>query len=240
VRLDRDGEAATVSDLRDRYSGAWDWFAGELTNLNDGGPEADLAEAERIDAVRLYPTGLHTGEPIDTGGGPYLVVVDGDLTTSGWIRFTSDDYVPGLVVVSGDVRAQALLFRGIRVVVLGSVVLSQGCFGWWGDANGMLHADGVVDSPVIAVDIHTAVFSEAGLQGVIFAGRGWWSGLEPDTMDEECFRPEALDADGSLDMDAAFAVAGSGMPVLRPGVAENYPQRLRPRRAMSSYRVDSK
>ena len=42
--------------------------------------------------VRYYEGGLTTGEPVETGNGPYVVVVDGDLVTPGHVALETDDW----------------------------------------------------------------------------------------------------------------------------------------------------
>lgn len=173
----------------------------------------------------------------------FVVVVDGDLATPGHIRFSTDDYVPGLVVVTGDLRAGALFFElGARIVVEGSAVITQACLGRWGDANAMLDVHGELDVPLLALDGHTPVFAERGVRSVTSNTLGWWEPLTPDILPGDVaksFRRDVLDDRGlRLDFERAFAAAREGSPLLAPGVAESFPQRLEARPAVSGYRLE--
>lgn len=246
VRLDQEGDPGTVAGLLAGFGGTRPWFEGELTFLENVTvlDEEDGQElAERNGSVRLYPDGLSTDEPVETKVGPFLVIVDGDLVTPDYIRFSTDDYVPGLIVVTGDLRAKALFFElGVRIVVEGSAVISQACLGRWGDANAMLDVHGELDTPVLALDGHTPVYAERGVRSVISDGLGWWEPLRPDILpgtDAEYFRRDVLDHDGlDLDFERAFAAACEGTPLLLPGAEESFPQRLEARPAVSGYQLE--
>jgi hypothetical protein len=236
MRLDRAGDASTLTELLARFAGPLPWFRNELTFLEDDGQDA---EAERAGSVRLYPGGLSTDELVETGDGPFVVVVDGDLVTPDVVRLGTDDYVPGLVVVTGDVRAGTLWFEcGARVIVEGSAVITQACFGTWGDRNALLDVRGELEAPLLALDGHTPVFAQRGIRSVICNGLGWWKTLEPDILLsreapdlDRFFRPDVLSDPRTLDFHRAFDAARAAAPLLLPGVEQSFPQRLEARPA---------
>jgi hypothetical protein len=66
--------------------------------------------------------------------------------------------------------------------------------------------------------------------------------LYPDILPGDVaksFRRDVLDDRGlRLDFERAFAAAREGSPLLAPGVAESFPQRLEARPAVSGYRLE--
>jgi len=235
VRLNKEGEPGTTSDLLARFGATRPWLDGELTFLDDvDGREA----ADQSGSVRLYPEGLSTDEPVETEGGPFMVVVHGDLVTSDHVRFCTDDYVPGLIIVTGDLRAETLFFEsGARVVVEGSARIAQACFGRWGDENALLDVQGELETPVLILDGQTPAFAHRGVRTVTCNSLGWWDGMTPDilaTAEKDYFRQDLLDGHGDLDWDLAYAAAQEGLPLLRPGAEESFPQRLEARPAVGA------
>ncbi|WP_370377210.1 hypothetical protein [Catenulispora sp. GAS73] len=236
MRLDKEGEPATTAGLLARFGTTRPWLDDELTFLDDvDGREA----AEQSGSVRLYPEGLSTDEPVETDGGPFMVVVNGDLVTSDHVRFCTDDYIPGLIVVTGDLRAKTLFFEsGARVIVEGSARIAQACFGRWGDENAMLDVQGELETPVLVLDGQTPAFAHRGVRTVTSNSLGWWDGMKPDILldqRKDYFRQDLLNSDGGLNWDLAYAAAQEGSPLLRPGAEESFPQRLEARPAVSGY-----
>ncbi len=233
MRLDRHGAPSTIAGLLARFGDTRQWLHDELTFLEEDGQQA----AEQAGSVRVYPGGLSSDEPIETAAGPFVVVVDGDLTTPDYVRFSTDDYIPGLVVVTGDLSAGTLWFEcGARVVVEGSAVVTRACFGRWGDHNAMLHVDGELDTSLLALDGQTPVYAERGIRSLIYGGLGWWKTLKPDILPHDgghdrYFPPELMTGYATLDFDLAFAAARAGSPLLLPGVEESFPGRLEARPA---------
>ena len=244
MRLDQEGEPVTIDDLVARFGGTLKWFEAELTHFDDvdlgTGLGTDTREEVELNGwARLYPAGLSTDQPVETKDGPFVMVVDGDLTTSDYIRFSTDDYVPGLIAITGDLRASAMVFElGVRIVVEGSAFIEHGCFGRWGDAGALLSVHGELVTPLVELDGSTPLFSDGGIRSVISNGLGWWEPLRPDigpdVADGDYFRPELID-NGVLDLERAFAAAREGAPLFLPGVEESFPQRLEARPAVSPY-----
>lgn len=236
MRLDQAGEPDSMASLLARFGDTCPWLDAELEELQR------WEDADETVSVRLYPAGLSTDEPVEIDGGLYVVLVDGDLTTPDYIRFSTDDYVPGLVAVTGDLVASTLLFElGARIVVQGSAVITGACFGRWGTQDALLAVDGELTTPLLWLDSNTPVQCERGIRALITAGRGWWKPLEPDIepgAEEKYFQRDVLSDSGHLDVDRAFAAARQGSPLLLPGVAESFPARLEPRRAVSGYQLE--
>ncbi|WP_194909523.1 hypothetical protein [Catenulispora rubra] len=236
VRLDKEGEPGTTAGLLAAFGATRPWLDGELTFLDD---VDGLEAAEQSGSVRLYPEGLSTDEPVETAGGPFMAVVNGDLVTSDHVHFGTDDYIPGLIVVTGDLHAETLFFAsGARVIVEGSVRVAQACFGRWGDENALLDVQGELETPVLVLDGYTPAFARRGVRTVTCNSLGWWDGMTPDilpTAEKDYFRPELLDRHGDLDWDLAYAAAREGLPLLRPGAEESFPQRLEARATVSGY-----
>lgn len=119
--LDEAGEASSVAELVDRFADQ-SWLY-EITDLHADEKRA----ADAAGAVRYYLRGLNTSEPVETGDGQYVVVVDGDLVTTGHVGVDTDDYVQGRVIVTGNLRAGSLSFaNGARLVVEGSAHIAFG------------------------------------------------------------------------------------------------------------------
>lgn len=233
MRLDQAGHEDTMAGLLATFGERCPWLEAELEELNQWEDEGQPVQA------RLHREGLTTDEPVETDGGPYVVIVDGDLTTTNYIRFSTDDYTPGLVVVTGDLRANTLLFQlGARIVVQGSAEINQACFGRWGTHNAMLAVDGELKTTLLFLDSDTPAHSEQGVKAVIRAGRGWWKALEPDIEpqeEEKYFQQNILSDYGHVDIARAFAAATRGEPLLRPGVAKSFPKSREARPATSGY-----
>jgi hypothetical protein len=228
VRIDQAGESITISELLARFAGQT-WLY-EITELH----ETEQAAAEAAGTVRLYPHGLTTQEPIETGNGHYVVVVDGDLVTSDHAEFHTIDYEQSRVIVTGNMRARSLSYaNGARVMVEGSAEIERACIGRYGDRNAVFGVGGQLTVPIVLIDRNTTVDALGGLRALIYSAGHFWRELKPDidelgeSLDDESFRPEYLDEYGDLDLVKAIAAARAGETILLPGVAESYPDRLR-------------
>lgn len=226
MRLDEAGQATTIAELVARFAGRpWLYELAELAG------QEQLA-ADTAGSVRLYPRGLTTDEPVETGDGPYVVVVDGDLVATVHVDVDTDDYVQARVIVTGSLRAGSLSYaNGARVVVEGAAHIALVCVGRYGDRNAVLDVGGELSMPLLALDPQTAAYARAGIRGVIYADVGFWAELEPDILateeDGRFFPVELLDRWGNLDLDRVVAAAREGAPLLMPGVAESFPARSR-------------
>ncbi|MCY1034852.1 hypothetical protein OV207_25620 [Corallococcus sp. BB11-1] len=219
-RLDALGEATTLLELRARLrSHRW-------------APELDAFE-RAPGAVRLLAAGLDAPEEIDTGNGPYVVLVEGPLRTTGHLHLWTDDYQPGLVIVRGDLEARTLSFgNGARVFVEGSVRVEGELFGQYGDHNAVLMAAGEIRARAIFLDTTAGVYAEGGVQSLIHAPLRMYESLAPDIENEgvgdgvHSFDPAVLDAYGDLDFRKAIQAAREGRPLFLPGIEERFPLRL--------------
>lgn len=226
MRLEGAGETSTVTELLARFAGR-PW----LYELTQPHMAEEWERATAAGMVRLYPHGLTTSEPVDTGDGPYIVVVDGDLQTADQAIFSTNDYLPARVVITGDLRAQSLAFdNGVRIVVEGAAHVERACIGQHGDRDGVLHVYGELSTPILMLDGYSGAYADRGLRALTYSTG--WENLEPDIvnaregLDSRYFPAELLDAYGDLDLDKAIVAARAGTALLLPGVAESVPARL--------------
>jgi hypothetical protein len=229
MRLDKGGEGTTIAELLERFVGrSW------LYELGDLHPEP-RREAEAAGAVRFYEGGLTTGEPVETGDGPYVVIVDGDLVTPGHVALETDDYLPGRVIVTGSLCAGSLSFaNGARVVVEGQADIARVCVGQWGDRDGVFDVHGELSVPLLVLDRNSFVGAGKGFRGLIYSCSPVGA-VEPDIEsddpgDDLFFPAELLDDEDFLDLDKLIKAGRDEGPLLLPGIAESFPDRLRLRK----------
>lgn len=159
--------------------------------------------------------------------GPSATVIDGSLTCN-HAQFETDDYAPGLVLVSGDLRARSLSFaNGARVFVTGTVEVETFIFGQHGDRDGVLSARNV-SAQAVLLDRFSSIWAEKELSAYLFGALGWYEKLVPDFVnsgegeDDTIFVDEVLDPKMKnakyLDFDRAIAATRQGKPVFKPGV----------------------
>ncbi|MFP2933957.1 hypothetical protein ACLESO_54310, partial [Pyxidicoccus sp. 3LG] len=196
-RLEDLGRAATLAELHSRlHRHRWE---GELEQFErpNGSPPG---------TVRIIDGGVDGSGDIDTGKGPYIVLVDGPLETSGHLNLWTDDYHPGLIIVRGDVRARTLSFgNGARVFIEGSVFVEDCLFGQYGDRNAVLSATGALHARASFLGTTAYIYADGGVRSLLYAPRGGWEKLEPDIGNEGegdgagFFDPAVLDRYGDLD-----------------------------------------
>ncbi|QRN99512.1 hypothetical protein JRI60_11040 [Archangium violaceum] len=227
-RLEDLGRATTFAELHSRlHLHRW---------------EAELHEFERPNGppsctVRIIDGGVDGSGDIDTGDGPYVVLVDGPLKSPGHLNLWTDDYRPGLVIVRGDLQARTLSFgNGARVFVEGSVFVDDCLFGQYGDRNAVLSATGELRARASFLGAHAYIYADGGVRSLLYAPRGGWETLDPDIENEgvgdgaDFFDPAVLDRYGDLDFQLAIQAAREGRPLFLPGVEERFPARLTSRR----------
>ncbi|MCY1046249.1 hypothetical protein OV208_33375 [Corallococcus sp. bb12-1] len=219
-RLDALGEATTLLEVRTRLGS------------HPRASELDVFE-QSPGAVRLLDAGLDAPEGLETGDGPYVVLIEGPLRTTGHLHLWTDDYLPGLVVVRGDLEARTLSFgNGARVFVEGSVRVEGELFGQYGDRNATLVASGEIRARATFLATTAGMYAEGGVQSLVYAPLGIWESLAPDIENEgvgdgvHSFNPSVLDAYGDLDFRRAIVAAREGRPLFLPGVEERFPSRL--------------
>ncbi|WNG20059.1 hypothetical protein [Cystobacter fuscus] len=223
-KLEDLGRAATLAELR--------------SHLHLHPREAELDTFERPPGlasctVRIIDGGVDSPGNIDTGNGPYVILVDGPLRTSGHLGLWTDDYLPGLLVVRGDLHARTLSFgNGARVFVDGSVFVDDCLFGQYGDRNAVLAATGELRARASFLGTTARIYADGGVRSLIYAPGGSWETLEPDIGNEGdgdgagFFDPTVLDRYGDLDFKRAIQAAREGRPLFLPGVEERFPARL--------------
>ncbi|MCP3136770.1 hypothetical protein [Pyxidicoccus xibeiensis] len=227
-RLDDLGRETTFAELHSRlHLHRWEGELHEFERPN-GPPPGKL---------RIIDGGVDGSGDIDTGKGPYVVLVDGSLKTSGHLDLWTYEYLPGLVIVRGDVHARTLSFgNGARVFVEGSVFVDEWLFGQYGDHNAVLSATGELRARASFLGATAFFYADGGVRSLVYAPRGGWETLEPDIENEGegdgggFFDPAVLDRYGDLDFRLAIQAAREGRPLFLPGVEERFPARLTSRK----------
>lgn len=231
--LDENGDPGSLPDVLERFGDRpWSWV------LEDFAGEAEFWH-EPV-AVRVYPSGHAAEQPLETGDGPYLVVVEGDLTTTVHAELWTGEGAPGLVIVTGDLCASALSFgNGARVVVEGGVRLTGACVGRFGDLGAALTATGELSARALLLDGAATARAARGIRALIYASGEGWERLRPDIVndgrgdDSRFFRPELLrdtETGPRLHFPEALRAALDGGELFLPGVEERFPARLVARR----------
>lgn len=224
--IEEAGTAITFDELCARYADRpWRYMLDEF-------PREERRDAAAAGTIRRIAGGLRTDESIETGYGPYIVVIEGDLVTTGHVDLDTDDYVPGLVIVTDGFRADSLSYdNGAQFVVGGSADIARVCVGQHGDRNGVFHVYGELSVPLLAVD-RNSTFGAGRFRGLLLA-QGRVEGREPDLKEvsdnERLFPAELLEKYGGLDLVKVIEAARAGRPLLLPGVEESFPDRLRTR-----------
>jgi hypothetical protein len=239
MRLDNGGAATTAGELLDRFAGRR--WVDHLASMN----EFWLRKADAAGTVRWYEGGLTSSEAIETGDGPYVVVVDGDLLTPGHADLETLGGIPARVIVTGSLHAGSLSFGGGgRVVVEGAAGIERVCAGMRSDCDGVFDVGGTakpgswiggeLSVPLLALDWRSGIGAAGGFRGLICAQHPV-GGVGPDIKDSGCtdgrfFPSELLGFDGGLHLGKLIEAGRTGAPLLRPGVAESFPDRLRLRK----------
>ncbi|MFP2909467.1 hypothetical protein ACLESD_31375 [Pyxidicoccus sp. 3LFB2] len=213
MRLDELGREVSFEELATRFRGhdLWSWF---LENR-------DLVEAEV--RPRLIEGGLDTSEDVETGEGPWALILDGDLVTTGDITFRTGDYATSTVIVTGHLRARNIRYGGsARVAVDRDLTASGVIVGSWGTDGAVLGVSGTLTARAVLLDSHTPIWANAGgprsvpeaFRTLIVGGRGWQE-FVPDVefgaleQHEQTFMPEVL-KNGVLDVQQALEHARRG------------------------------
>ncbi|MFP2924402.1 hypothetical protein ACLESO_04130 [Pyxidicoccus sp. 3LG] len=217
-------------------------FAELHSRLHRHPQEEELRDIQRPKRLppgklRIIDGGVDSSGDIDTGKGPYVVLVDGPLKTSGHLDLWTYEYLPGLVIVRGDLQARTLSFgNGARVFVDGSVFVDDWLFGQYGDHNAVLSASGELRARASFLGATTFLDADGGVRSLVYASRGGWEKLKPDIENEGegdgagFFDPAVLDRYGDLDFPLAIQAAREGRPLFLPGVEERFPARLTSRK----------
>lgn len=218
IQVDELGEETTFAEVARRFAGA-SWLASflETEQLND-------PETNGIVVPRIVNAGLRLDDTLESGPGPWAVIVDGDLETRGDLVCTTDDYLTSTLIVTGDVRARNVRFAAsARVGIEGDLVVGDGLgivSGTWGDGGAVLWARSC-EAALVLLDGNTSIDADRCRRTLVCGSTGWRE-FAPDIHDhatfEEMFEPAAFDERGNLDFGRAMALANEGRSALRPEV----------------------
>ncbi|NTX07356.1 hypothetical protein [Myxococcus sp. CA040A] len=224
IRLDELGEVTTFAEVARRFAGA-DWLTSflETEDLND-------PETNGIVVPRIVNASVRCEDTIKSGRGPWAVVIDGDLETSGDLVCRTNDYLSSALVVTGDVRARNMRFAAsARVEIKGDLIVGGGLgivSGAWGDGGAVLVARSC-EAALVLLDGTTCVDADRCRRTVVCGARGWTE-FTPDIHDhatfDEVFEPTVFDADGSVDYDRVMSLANAGHSALKPEVEDRLRQ----------------
>src|SRR4051794_38588908 len=104
MNLEDLGRETTLAHLQERYGHHRDWkWLAETTIHND--------EAQTPVRCWLIDGGISVQESLQTGEGPWVIVVDGDLETTGDLIFRTGTYLTSTILVLGHVRARHVFYR---------------------------------------------------------------------------------------------------------------------------------
>ncbi|AKQ69962.1 hypothetical protein A176_006874 [Myxococcus hansupus] len=216
--IDELGEETTFEEVSRRFAGA-SWLASflETEELND-------PETNGIVVPRIVSGSLRFDDTLESGSGPWAVIVVGDLETRGDLVCTTDDYLTSTLIVTGDVRARNVRFAAsARVGIEGDLVVGGGLgivSGTWGDGGAVLWARSC-EAALVLLDDNTSISADR-CRRTLVCGSTSWREFTPDIHGHETFEalfePAAFDARGNLDPARAMALANEGRSALRPDV----------------------
>lgn len=178
--------------------------------------------------VRFIEGGLAV-DAFATDGGPWIVIVHGDLQATGTIELLTGDYQCSLFVVLGSVRAKRFCFmQGAACFIAHDLVVDDIVIGRYGDESAMLEVGGTLTARAVLLD-HVTGVTAGRFDAVACSARGWQLPLDIDYQGEDhrsWFVPAVLDGDGRLDLAKAWRYSGD---VFRPNAIDQ----LRARRVFS-------
>ncbi|WP_426748323.1 hypothetical protein VZQ01_16450 [Myxococcus faecalis] len=201
--LDGMGREVSFEELAERFKGhdMRDWLLENRTLVS---------EEPR---PRLLEGGLHVDHDLTTGDGPWVLVIDGDLVTTGDLVCTTDDYAVSTLFITGQLQARNIRFESsARVSVDGDVVASGVIVGTGGDSEASLGTSSTLTARAVVLDSNTAIWAKAGkprsepeaYRALIVGGKGWQSftpdvdvgdpSHHPQTFVPEVIRGGVLDA----------------------------------------------
>lgn len=166
ARLEELGEPTTYEELSARHAGApWlRWFL-ETRTLVTHEPEPRLLRGD-----------LRLTRDLRSGDGPWAMILEGDLETSGDLDFTTGDYAVSTLIVLGDVRARNVSFSSsARVSITGNLLASGIITGSGGDSGACLGTDQLLTARAVLLDEHTSISAAdgAGFRALLVGARGW-------------------------------------------------------------------
>ncbi|WP_342378314.1 hypothetical protein NVS55_03005 [Myxococcus stipitatus] len=219
--LDSMGREVSYEELAERLKGheLLRWLMDNRT-LVDEEPQPRLIEGS-----------VEVTHDLVTGDGPWLLVILGDLVTTGDLRFRTDDYATSSLLVTGSLRARNVRYGGsARVAVDKDLVASGVIVGTGGDSEANLGVSGTLTARAVLLDAHTSIWATAGgprsvpegFRTLVVGGRGWREfpldfDIDELSLHAQTFVPEVLTR-GLLDTDKALAHARTGGSPFLPDV----------------------
>ncbi|MCK8499079.1 hypothetical protein [Myxococcus fulvus] len=221
--LDGMGREVSFEELAERFKGhdMRDWLLENRTLVS---------EEPR---PRLLEGGLHVDHDLMTGDGPWVLVIDGDLVTSGDLVCTTDDYAVSTLFITGQLQARNIRFESsARVSVDGDVVASGVIVGTGGDSEASLGTSSTLTARAVVLDSNTAIWAKAGkprsvpeaYRALIVGGKGWQS-FTPDvdvgdpSHHPQTFVPEVIRG-GVLDAHKTWSHVRTGSGPFLPEVEQ--------------------
>jgi hypothetical protein len=211
MKLTERGREVSFEALAERYRGhdLLDWFL-ETRDIND----------EEV-RPRLIEGGLDVTHDLAAGDGPWALLIEGDLVTTGDLDFSAEGGTSKLLVM-GSIRARNLSYGGSACVAVdGDITASGVIIGSWGSDGAVLGTSGTLTARAVLLDSHTPIWANAGgprsvpegFRTLIVGGKGWRE-FEPDVLDDpehnaRLFVPEVLDRE-CLDLHKARTHAKQG------------------------------
>lgn len=234
-QIDVLGEKTTFEEVTRRFAGA-SWLASflETEQLND-------PETNGVVVPRIVSASLRFDDTLESGPGPWAVIVVGDLETRGDLVCTTDDYLTSTLIVTGDVRARNVRYASsARVGIEGDLVVGGGLgivSGTYGDGGAVLWARSC-EAALVLLDDNTSISADRCRRTLVCGSTGWRE-FTPDIHGIETFdavfEPAAFDARGNLDPERAMALSNEGRSALRPEVEDRLrgSKGLAPREALT-------
>ncbi|WP_224365402.1 hypothetical protein [Hyalangium versicolor] len=222
MKLEEMGREVSFEDIGVRYRShqLLSWFL----------ETRDLVDAEV--RPRIIEGGVHATEDIETGDGPWALIIEGELVTSGDLSFKTGDYATSTLIVTGHVRARNVFYgQSARVAIDRDLVASGVVIGTWGSDGAVLGASGTLTARAVLLDAHTSISANAGgshsvPEGfrTLIVGANGWREFKPDILNEpghyaHTFVPEVL-RNGVLDLSLARAHAKRGGTPFLPEVEQ--------------------
>jgi hypothetical protein len=101
MKLDELGHETSFEDIATRYRShdLRSWFL----------ETRDLVQTEV--RPRIIEGGVDVTHDLDTSDGPWAIIIDGDLVTTGDLSSTTDDYATSTLIVTGQLRARNVFYE---------------------------------------------------------------------------------------------------------------------------------
>ena len=147
------------------------------------------------------------------------IVVDGDLVIDGNLIMFVDEGFGGFVIVTGNLKADAICLQGFpELLVGGDVTCKNGIVGIRGDDGGFFDVGGKVKAPVIVADSYFNFKFEGDVKGVTIntSSRSWKAQFTQKNV-AEAVLPKFLDGEEGIDSEKVFAAIEKGKSILRSG-----------------------